>query len=79
METIKYELKYCERCGTLKLRQVASVSTYCHRCEELLARFTFPAGKGDTNGGAVLAPPASHMLTRIPLVAVNDRLAGRVQ
>ncbi len=24
MEIIKYELKYCERCGTLKLRRVAS-------------------------------------------------------
>ena len=79
METIKYELKYCERCGTLKLRQVASACTYCRRCEELLARFTFPAGMGDTNAGAVLTPPGLRMLTRIPLVVVNDRLSGRVQ
>ena len=79
METISYELKYCERCGTLKLRPVDSVSTYCGRCEGLLARFTFPRGSGDTNSAALPAPAALRKLARIPVVVVNDRLAGRVQ
>ena len=79
MENIKYELKYCERCGTLKLRQVASASTYCHRCELLLARFTFPGSSGETNPTAMPSTPQTRMLARIPVVAVSDQLPGRVQ
>ena len=48
METIKYELKYCEGCGTLKLRPVCSANTYCLLCERMLARFRFPRGAGVT-------------------------------
>jgi hypothetical protein len=42
MKSIRYELKYCEGCGTLKLRDVTSVTNYCRVCEEILARFRFP-------------------------------------
>jgi ribosomal protein L37AE/L43A len=79
MEDMRYELKYCERCGTLKLRQVASVSTYCRRCEGLLARFTFARGSESANSAAHSVAPALRMLTRIPVVVLSDRLAGRVQ
>ncbi|HEY4962701.1 MAG TPA: hypothetical protein VII29_17725 [Terriglobales bacterium] len=78
METINYELKYCERCGTLKLRQVDSVSTYCRRCKGLLARFAFPRGGGDTNS-ASLPPSALRMPAGIPVVVAGERLAGSVQ
>ena len=78
MEDMRYELKYCERCGTLKLRQVASVSTYCRRCEGLLARFTFARGRESASSTAHSASPALRMLTRIPVVVVSDRLPGRV-
>ena len=78
MESINYELKYCERCGTLKLRQVASDVTYCRRCESLLGRFTFPCG-GSEKKSAALAPSALRMPAGIPVVAVSDRLAGGVQ
>jgi len=57
MDSTTYELKYCERCGTLKLRPVASVSTYCRRCEELLARFTFARGSDGTRSAKHSAPP----------------------
>ena len=77
MESIRYELKYCERCGTLKLRQVASVSTYCRSCEGLLARFTLARDAGAKPDA--VAPPALRMLARIPVVVVSERLAGRVQ
>jgi hypothetical protein len=42
MKTIKYELKYCEGCGTLKLRPICSANNYCLLCERMLARFRFP-------------------------------------
>ncbi|MFZ1137209.1 MAG: hypothetical protein WAN69_19835 [Candidatus Korobacteraceae bacterium] len=42
MKTIKYELKYCEGCGTLKLRPVNSTNHSCVLCERMLARFRFP-------------------------------------
>ncbi len=79
METIRFELKYCERCGTLKLRPVASETTYCRRCESLLARFTFSRGSGETNSAVLAAQPTLRMPSAIPLVAASDRLAGRVQ
>jgi len=75
MESINYELKYCERCGTLKLRQVASASTYCRRCEGLLARFTFVRSSDGMNSGAKRALPALRMTG----MAEASRLAGRVQ
>ena len=74
METIRYELKYCERCGTLKLRPVASASTYCRRCERLLARFTLPRGPPWAAGCRL----PSEVAGWIPL-PVSDRLPGRVQ
>ncbi len=74
MEIISYELKYCERCGTLKLRLVDSGSTYCRHCEGVLARYTFSRGPRDTNPAAL--PPATAMtiLAQIPLRAVSDRI-----
>ena len=42
MENIKYELKYCEGCGTLKLRPVLAEIHHCRVCERLLTRFRFP-------------------------------------
>ena len=77
MENITYELKYCERCGTLKLRQVESVSTYCRSCEGLLARFRFARDDGAKSD--TVAPPGLRMLAKIPVVVVSQRLAGRGQ
>ena len=77
MESTTYELKYCERCGTLKLRQVESVSTYCRSCEGLLARFSFARDDGAKSD--TVAPRALRMLAKIPVVVVSQRLAGRVQ
>ncbi len=42
MECIHYELKYCEGCGTLKLRPIKSAMEPCSVCERMLARFRFP-------------------------------------
>lgn len=42
MEDIKYELKYCEGCGTLQLRPVVAGAKPCRVCEQMLLRFRFP-------------------------------------
>ena len=42
MESIKYELKYCEGCGTLKLRPVLAGTPHCRVCDNMLTRFRFP-------------------------------------
>jgi hypothetical protein len=36
MEGTALELKYCERCGALKVRRVDSTGNYCERCARLL-------------------------------------------
>jgi hypothetical protein len=42
MKSIHYELKYCEGCGTLKLRPVLPGAHHCRVCEQMLTRFRFP-------------------------------------
>ena len=42
MENMTYELKYCEGCGTLKLRPVVAGAHHCGVCEHMLTRFRFP-------------------------------------
>jgi len=79
METIKYELKYCERCGTLKLRRVASGNTYCSRCEGLLARYGHAGGKDKTDRAASRLSPELKMPTAMPVASVSAGLAGRAQ
>jgi hypothetical protein len=76
MEIISYELKYCERCGTLKLRPIDSGSTYCRHCEGMLARYKFPCGPRDTNPAALPSAPEIAILAQTPLRAVSDRVAG---
>ena len=42
MESIQCELKYCEGCGTLKLRPVNFVTNHCAICDQMFTRFRFP-------------------------------------
>jgi len=42
MQAIAYELKYCERCGSLRLRRAASADTYCRPCERVLFNLPLP-------------------------------------
>ena len=43
MENITYELKYCERCGSLGLRQCKSPQSYCRPCGQLILNYSLPA------------------------------------
>jgi hypothetical protein len=36
MEATTFELKYCERCGTLGLRRSESTENYCEPCGRML-------------------------------------------
>jgi hypothetical protein len=38
MQYLEMQLKYCERCGTLGLRQGGSSQVYCESCEEKMGK-----------------------------------------
>ena len=40
MQLATYELKYCERGGSLRLRRNSSAETYCEPCGRMLANFS---------------------------------------
>jgi hypothetical protein len=42
MQDVTYELKYCERCGSLGLRRSHSDETYCEPCGRILTNYSFP-------------------------------------
>jgi hypothetical protein len=42
MQTISCELKYCERCGALGVRQKHIGGDYCDSCAEILMTVWFP-------------------------------------
>ncbi len=42
MQLATYELKYCERCGSLKLRRTASGDAYCEPCGRMLINYSLP-------------------------------------
>lgn len=44
MERITYELKYCERCGSLCTRRSDSSDTYCDACTQMLTHICLPSG-----------------------------------
>ena len=46
MPNITYELKYCERCGSLGLRRSQSGETYCKPCGQMLNNYAIPADAG---------------------------------
>ena len=42
MEPTAYQLKYCERCGSLGLRPADSAENYCQPCEQALFKWSLP-------------------------------------
>ena len=54
MQEITYELKYCERCGSLQLRRADSANTYCRPCQQAL--FRFPPGQVLSSGALLRMP-----------------------
>ena len=69
MQLSTYELKYCERCGSLRLRRSASGETYCEPCEQMLANYSLRNHTGRARlrlykprpkSGAIPVLPAAH-------------------
>ena len=40
MQLATYELKYCERCGSLRVRRATSAETYCEPCGRILIDYS---------------------------------------
>ena len=40
MQRCTYELKYCERCGSLRVRRAASADAYCEPCGRMLIDYS---------------------------------------
>ena len=57
MQAITYELKYCERCGSLRLRPADSAETYCQPCEQALLSVPVP---GALRSKLLLHKPPVH-------------------
>jgi len=76
MESISCELKYCEGCGTLKLRPVKSVTNHCAICERMLARFRYPRAALARHYAGL---PSADMLKKLPLAVCGAAAGGRSQ
>jgi len=55
-QTTVYELKYCERCGSLGLRRVCSGETYCRPCGHALTNVVLPGHRSPLKLSAVRCP-----------------------
>ena len=78
MENSKYELKYCEGCGTLRLRPVLAKSSHCRVCEQLLSRFRFPRVTKPGKWTGILGPDAVAIMNRAP-AAIGSVPGGGAQ
>jgi hypothetical protein len=78
MENSRYELKYCEGCGTLRLRPVVVKSNHCRVCEQLLSRFRFPRIAKPGKWAGILGPDAVAIMNRVP-AATGTAAAGAAQ
>lgn len=94
MQAISYQLKYCERCGSLRLRPAASAETYCPSCEQALLRAITPvalpckrpakrqvpkAGPPVLAGAAQLKPLCGRLRPQAKSRALASDLSGRLQ
>jgi hypothetical protein len=75
MNTEKFELKYCERCGTLKLRPVTSTQNCCKACARLLERYRLGKRARAIIANGIPIAPASHA----PAVVAEAAATGRAQ
>jgi hypothetical protein len=48
-EELRFELKYCERCGGLWLRPAGGGQTYCAGCARQMGELPTPSGERETS------------------------------
>jgi len=75
MQSITCELKYCERCGALKVRRLQSYETYCEGCEQVLTSFAVP---GEGAPRFLFRRRKSDIVVAMPPVSL-PAAAGRLQ
>jgi len=70
MQATSYQLKYCERCGSLRLRRAASAENYCQPCEQALFNWSLP----EETVRLLRQPPARELNNPHPDLALPGRL-----
>ncbi len=78
MEGTSYELKYCERCGSLGLRRLRSAESYCRSCGQLVndSLSTHAIRKLLRRKPKAEVPPMPAVRNAVPAAGVRG---GRVQ
>lgn len=79
MESMTYELKYCERCGNLGVRRTGTQAEYCEPCRAALLRFDpAPRAQSESKAKHTLGP---WLQAKTAQLALQDLAvpAGRVQ
>jgi len=79
MKSVKLELKYCERCGTLKLRPVSTTTHYCLPCERMLARYRFPRRTEVADGASLASTAKLSLPAGMPVAMSGVAATGRAQ
>ena len=79
MENVRYELKYCEGCGTLRLRVVSEDIRNCHVCEQLLERFRFPRKALARRQAESVRHRRKKLTAAVPLPVSVGAVAGGAQ
>jgi hypothetical protein len=74
MQGTTYELKYCERCGSLGLRRSQSGETYCEPCEQILINYSLA---GNLARRSCLRNPKLPVAARLPLHTADSAHSGR--
>jgi hypothetical protein len=78
MPNVTYELKYCERCGSLGLRRSQSGETYCEPCGQILTSHSLP---GDADHRSRLRQPKLPVARplQVDVEAQSASPCGRLQ
>jgi hypothetical protein len=79
MQLSTYELKYCERCGSLRLRRSASAETYCEPCEQMLANYSLRNHAGRASLLLHKPRPKSVAAPLLPAGTPSQLPLGRLQ
>jgi|HubBroStandDraft_4_1064222.scaffolds.fasta_scaffold264396_1 hypothetical protein len=56
-EEVRMELKYCERCGGIWVRQTGTTEVYCQSCQRIVEELPIPKKKPQRIGLAIRPTP----------------------
>jgi hypothetical protein len=73
MKNLTFELKYCERCGSLGLRRSQSPETYCRPCGQLMLNYSVA---GDAGYRSLIGPNAAPAAPLVLKSAAEATMPG---